>query len=237
VRPVNLIPQEQRRRVPTEGSGRGAYVALGALAVLLVMAVAYVLTANTVTERQNQTETARAEADRLEAEVAKKGSFTDFEQIARTRMQSVASVAAGRFDWERFMRELSRVMPAGSWLTSADASASGAPGTSGTDGGAAAALAASSGATTAAGPSANLIGCTPDHSDVARMMVRLRQLYRVTDVQLRQATKESEDAEASIDSCGRNTNFDLTVTFSPTAPASEAPRGSVRVPASLGGGS
>jgi Tfp pilus assembly protein PilN len=237
VRPVNLIPQEQRRRVPSEGSGQGSYALLGGLAVLLVMAVAYVLTANSVTERQNKTETARAEADRLEAEAAQKGAFSEFEQIARTRVASVASVAAGRFDWERFMRELSRVMPEDSWLVSADASATGGEDGTGATGASSGTAAAPTSA--GAGPSANLVGCTPQHSDVARMMVRLRQLHRVTDVQLRQSTKEPGEAagEATIDSCGRNASFDMTVAFSPTAPATEAPRGAVRVPASLGGGS
>lgn len=228
MRPVNLVPQEQRRRTPSEGSGRGAYALVGLLVVLLGMAVAYVLTANTVTERKNETEAARAEADQLEAQAQQKGSFTDFAQIAQTRVQSVAGVAAGRFDWERLMRELSRVMPSGSWLQSASASVSGQEqgSTSGT------AEAAGSGS-----PSANLVGCTPEHSDVARMMVRLRQLHRVTDVELRQSTKDGEAGDAGLDSCGANANFDLTLTFSPTAPAAEAPRGATRVPASLGGGS
>jgi hypothetical protein len=122
MRPVNLIPQDQRRRRPSESSGKGAHALLGLLAVLLAMTAAYVLTANTVTDRKNETEQARAEADRLEAEAATKGSFSEFEQIAQTRAASVVGVASTRFDWERFMRELSRVMPEGSWLTSASAS-------------------------------------------------------------------------------------------------------------------
>ena len=126
MRPVNLIPQEQRRRKPSDSSGKGAHALLGALALLLAMTVAYVLTANTVTERTSKTEQARVEADRLEAEAAKKGSFTDFADIARTRAVSVAAVANTRFDWERLMRELSRVFPQGSWLVFADASVTGA---------------------------------------------------------------------------------------------------------------
>jgi Tfp pilus assembly protein PilN len=233
MRPVNLIPQEQRRRRPSDSSGKGAHALLGLLAVLLGMTVAYVLTANTVTERKSETEQARVEADRLEAEAAKKGSFTDFADIARTRAASVAAVASTRFDWERLMRELSRVMPEGSWLVSADASVTGA-----TEGGSGAAAPAAPAGTGAAGaPTANLVGCTPKHSDVARMMVRMRQLHRVTDVQLGQSTRDDDAGVASFDSCGRNTSFDLTLTFSPTAPVAEAPRGATRVPASLGGGS
>jgi Tfp pilus assembly protein PilN len=234
MRPVNLVPQDQRRRTPSEGSGKGAHAVLGMLAVLLAMAVFYVLTANNVTERESQAEAARTEADQLEAQAADKGSFTDFAEIAQTRTASVAAVASTRFDWERLMRELSRVMPEGSWLTSASASVTGA-----TDAASNPAAAGTPAAPTAAGaPSANLVGCTPKHSDVARMMVRLRQLHRVADVELKQSSRDDEaDATAAIDSCGRNTGFDLTLTFSPTSPVAEAPRGETRVPASLGGGS
>jgi Tfp pilus assembly protein PilN len=232
VRPVNLIPQDQRRRTPSEGSGRGAYALLGVLGVLLVMLVGYVLTSNTVTERESQAEEARVEADRLEAEAINKDSFTDFATIAQTRAASVAGVAATRFDWERLMRELSRVLPEGSWLISAEGSVSGDPGAAAPTGEATPAPATAGGT-----PSLHLAGCTPKHSDVARMMVRLRQLHRVTDVQLAQSAQEDDGGDATLDNCGNSTSFDMTVFFSPTAPVAEAPRGAPRVPVSLGGGS
>ena len=189
-----------------------------------------VLTVNSVTERQNETSQARAEADRLEAKATQTTSFSDFEQIAQTRLASVAGVASTRFDWERFMRELALVLPEGTWVHSAGAGVTGGEG----DG---ASADTATGTTTAAGPSATLSGCTTRHSDVARMMVRLRQLHRVTDVTLTSSTKGAEADGAAVDSCGANTAFDVTVTFSPTAPAAEAPRGTMRVPVSLGGGS
>jgi Tfp pilus assembly protein PilN len=233
MRPVNLIPQDQRRRTPREGSGKGANALLGTLAVLLAMAVFYVLTSNSITEKESQAEEARIEAEQLEAQAANKESFTDFAEIARTRAASVASVASTRFDWERLMRELARVLPEGSWLTSASASASGDPD--------AAANPTDPAATTpvvGGGPSANLVGCAPKHSDVARMMVRLRQLHRVADVTLTQSSQDDSAAPSTgIDSCGADTSFDLTVTFTPGAEVSEAPRGETRVPAALGGGS
>jgi Tfp pilus assembly protein PilN len=231
MRPVNLIPQEQRRRTPREGGGKGAYAVLGVLGVLVVMVAAYVLSSNQVTERENQTAAASAEADRLEAEAKKRVSYTDFAQIAQTRLQSVASVAAQRFDWERLMREVSLVMPEGSWLQSTDASVSGDA--------AGAAQPAPTGTTTSAtsgGPSATFVGCTPAQSDVARMMVRLRQLNRVTDVTLNQSAQEGESEPATVDNCGPNYKFDITVSFSATE-AQATPRGATRVPASLGGGS
>jgi len=73
------------------------------------------------------------------------------------------------------------------------------------------------------------------------MMVRLGKLYRVDDVKLNESALESLGADAadqaSFDGCGSYYKYDLTVTFSATPPAREAPQGATRVPASLGGGS
>ena len=238
MRPVNLVPQDQRRRTPSDGGGKSAHAALGVLALLLAMVVGYVLTSNTVTERQNETEAARVEADRLEAKAAQKGNFADFASIAQTRMQSVAGVAATRFDWERFMRELARVIPADSWLQSADASTTGEAAAAGTAQHRLRQQPAPTGAPATGSPTANLTGCTPTQSDAARLMVRLRQLHRVEDVELGSSTKEEDSTGAAgIESCGGGYKFDLTLKFSPAAPAGEAPRGEDRVPASLGGGS
>jgi hypothetical protein len=69
------------------------------------------------------------------------------------------------------------------------------------------------------------------------MMVRLRELHRVTDVELNESTAGAAGEPAAVDSCGALYTFNLTVNFTPTDPAREAPRGSRGVPASLGGGS
>jgi Tfp pilus assembly protein PilN len=233
VKPVNLIPQDQRRRGPSDSSGKGAPIALGVLAALLLMVVGYVLTSNTVTERKDETKAASAQADRLEAQAAQQNSYADFAEIAKTRMQSVSDVASTRFDWERFMRELSHIMPDGSWLQSADASVTGESTTGGST---------VSGPTTPAAaavpqPAATLIGCTPGQDDVARMMVRLGQLYRVEDVKLNESTKGQAADEASLTSCGGGYTFNLTVQFTAAEPSREAPLGTDSVPASLGGGS
>jgi Tfp pilus assembly protein PilN len=230
MRPVNLLPQERRRRTSSDSSGKGAYVLCGVLAVLVAMAAAYVLTANTVTERKNEAAVAAAKADRLEAEAAAQANYTDFSEIAATRLQSVAGVAETRFDWERLMREVARVMPAGSWLQATDASVFGDP----TNLAAAALDPASTGPV---GPYASFVGCTPDQSDVAQIMVRLRQLHRVEDVKLKESTRELGEGAATVDNCGSLYKFDVGVSFSTTEPTSEAPRGAEQVPASLGGGS
>jgi Tfp pilus assembly protein PilN len=230
VRPVNLIPQD-RRRLTESGRSGSSYVVLGVLGVLLVMAVAYVLTSNGLNEDKTRAAEARQQADSLEAQARGLESFTDFASIARTRLASVQAVAATRFDWERFMRELSRVMPKDSWLTTTDASVTGSSDDSATS------TSTTTSSATAGVPTANLVGCTHHQEDVARMMVRLRQMYRVTDVALNESAQEQQGGETTIDQCGELYKFDLTLTFTPTPPRTEAPDGSRSVPAALGGGS
>jgi hypothetical protein len=126
------------------------------------------------------------------------------------------------------MRELSRAMPAGSWLQASDATVAGDP--AATDTGPV--------ATAPTGPTATLTGCTPKQADVARMLVRLRQMHRVTDVVLNESSTElGQEGEVTPDSCGSYYQFDVTVSYAVTELATEAPRGETRVPASLGGGS
>jgi Tfp pilus assembly protein PilN len=223
VRPVNLLPESQRRRSPA-GDGRNAYLVLGVLAALALLTGLYVATANQVTTRADGAAAAAAEADRIEAQAARLGAFGDFAQIKETRVASVRQLATQRFDWERLMLELARVLPADGWLQTAEASVSGDAGDSATA------------AATSGGPTAVLGGCLPRQSDVADLMLRLRRMHRVEDVTLTESVLEDDKAAPSVDSCGRYYQFDIAVAFSAPLPE-EAPDGQRRVPAALGGGS
>jgi Tfp pilus assembly protein PilN len=203
---------------------------LGVLAVLLVMAVAYVMTTNSVNDKESQAEAARQEAIAAEGKTKQLGSFTDFASIKDQRLAAVTAAAQTRFDWERFMRELSRVMPEGSWISSTSASVTG-------EGVGTETAAASADPLAVPTPKANLVGCTPRQSEVARMMVRLEQMYRVTDVTLNESSQDPAAGDTTLQNCGTLYKFDLTVSFSPVQPSNEAPKGETRVPASLGGGS
>jgi Tfp pilus assembly protein PilN len=229
VRAVNLIPTEQRRAKATGKASGSAYAIVGVLALVLVMAVAYVLTSNKVNENETKAAEAKQQADALEAQAAALGSFTNFAAIKDQRLASVVTTAQTRFDWERLMREVSMIMPEGSWLMTTSASVLGEASPTGET--------ATPTAGAALNPTATFVGCTKKQSEVATLMVRMGELYRATDVKLNQSAVEAADGEASIDSCGPLYQFDVTVSFEPVAPPKEAPRGSVRVPASLGGGS
>ena len=230
---VNLIPSDQRRAQATGAQAGGGYVVLGVLAVLLVLAVAYVMTANSVNDNTTKAAKAKSEADALEAQAAQMESFTDFATIKQQRLAAVKTAAETRFDWERLMRELSRVMPEGSWLQTTDAStkeetggSSGAPAPAGTP----------VDPNAAVPPNATFVGCTPKQSEVAKILVRLRAMHRVTDVELNESLREEGVQDVTVDSCGPLYKFDVTVTFAPTD-TDEAPAGTDSVPASLGGGS
>jgi hypothetical protein len=228
---VNLIPSDQRRATPSGSRGGSAYAVLGVLGVLLVMAVAYVLTANTANERKTAAEEARQEADAYEAQTSQLESFTDFASIKDQRLAAVMAAAQTRFDWERLMREVAHVMPDGSWLQETQASVTGE-----SDSSSSPSPANQPAATAAAAPSATFVGCTPKQSEVAKILVRLRAMHRVADVELNESAVEMSNDEITVDSCGSHYKFDVTVKFEP-APEVEAPVGAGSVPASLGGGS
>ena len=225
MKPVNLLPESQRRR-SAASDGKRAYAVLGVLGLVLLMTGLYVVTVNQVTTRTNEAAAAAAEADRLEAQVASLGSFGNFAQVKETRVASVRQLAAQRFDWERLMLELARVLPADGWLQAAEASVTGE--LSGSAG--------SSDDDATGAPMANLTGCLPRQADVADLMLRLRRMHRVEDVTLAESAIEDDEGAPSIDTCGRYYKFDVSVVFTAAAPE-EAPDGQRNVPAALGGGS
>jgi Tfp pilus assembly protein PilN len=231
MRAVNLLPEQHRHARSGSGEGQAARVLLGVLAALVAMAAVYALTANQVNSRKSDSAAATQEAKELEARANALGPFGDFARVRQNRLASVRSLAGIRFDWERLMREVARVVPPGSWLTQANASVTGEL----TSDGGSSTPAASTGK--AGQPAANFVGCAPRQSEVAKLMVRLRRLYRVTDVSLNESARESDGEAASVGTCGSHLKFDVTATFGSAPATGEGPGEDKRVPASLGGGS
>jgi Tfp pilus assembly protein PilN len=251
---VNLLPEKHRPRKATGGQGKGGYVVLGVLGAVLVGLLVYVLTLNSINDSKSQIKEATAEAARLNEEANSLGPYGDFAKIKSDRVKSVMSLAQGRFDYERLVRELAHVLPPDVWLVNATASAAGDPTSSGSSTPLAPAAGGATGASApatpaASGPTLKLQGCARDQSQVAVTLVRLRELQGATDVSLDHSTR-GEDNNASAPaaapsggssgggdaSCGTtagkpNYSFQANVTFAPATPEQPA-----TAPNRLGGG-
>jgi Tfp pilus assembly protein PilN len=236
MRAVNLLPESSRPHRPTGKLTGSAYAVVGALAVVLVMAVAYVFTTNDIGDKQSKIAAAKAEAAEARQRAGSFTHFSDFAKIKDARLASVRDLATVRFDWERLMREVSHVIPSDIWLL--DMSAATVPQDS--SGGEAPDASAAP-----AGPSLNLSGCAKGQPAVADLMVRLRKLHRAESVDLAESVSEAapgaagaatDSAASSSGGCpGGRYRFAVTVSFSvPTA--AELTQGEA-VPAALGGGS
>ena len=238
MRPVNLLPEGQRPRGPGDSTGNGPKIALGVLAALLVMVAGYVFTANQVSSRETELAETRAVTADVQARVAALAPYAQLATIKQTREASVTELAGGRFDWERLMREVARVLPRGTWLSTVTA---GTGPQDSSDGGGPPEPGSESDTT----PTVKLEGCAPSQPAVATLLVRLRKLYGVTDVQLGESRREESDdsgsgaaptdSASSSGSCGDNFSFDATATFEPPVAVSVGVKVD-RVPAALGGG-
>src|SRR5690349_18361839 len=182
MRPINLLPARyQRARATGKRSGIG-YVAIGALAVLLLMLVLYIVTTNGIDDAHQKTAKANAEQQAAQERIGDLQAYGDFASMKATREAAVQGVAEARFDYERLMREVALVLPHNSYLTTFAATTAGASS-------ATAGAAPTSSSTTSSGPSLTVGGCAPSHEGVATTVVRLRQLHDVTDVSLNNSTK------------------------------------------------
>ena len=244
MRAVNLLPDARRSRPRASGGGSSSYVLLGVLGALLVGVVVYVLALNQVSAQRGELARLTAETRAAEARTAALGAFGDFAAVKRTRLASVSALAEARFDWERLVREIAHLLPAGTWLT--DLEATSTPQATG-----ATAPAAAASGTASTGPSLNLSACAPDQRVVAVALVRLRRLHGAEEVKLAESKRGSSEsgqgvssagtADSAAGDCGRtgtrpNYKIDVTIAFAPQARPEQVQGEDRRIPARLGGG-
>jgi Tfp pilus assembly protein PilN len=181
MRPVNLIPVEDRRGEHTPmRSGPVVYIVVGALIAALLGVTALVLTGNQISESKAEVARLRQEDAVASARAQRLAAYTSFRGLSEQRVATVTSLADSRFDWERVMRELSRVIPPYAWLTSLTATASpdvSLGSESGGGGESGASLRAS-----IAGPALELSGCAFTHDGVAGLIAALNDIDGVTRV-------------------------------------------------------
>ena len=176
MRPVNLIPPEDRRgeHAPLR-TGVTAYVLIGALAIALLTVTALVLTGNSIHDRESELAALEARQTTATQTAEALTPYVEFASMSAAREETVSSLAESRFDWERVLRELSLVIPDDVWLI--NATGTGAPGAS--TGSAAAANTLREGTT---GPALELIGCARSQRAVAGFVAALEDIDGVTRV-------------------------------------------------------
>lgn len=197
MRPVNLIPPEERRgeHAPLR-SGPLAYIVLGALVLVLAGVTAMVLTGNQIAERESEVAKLESEDAQAAAKAQRLTAYTEFQAMSEQRVATVSDLADSRFDWERVMRELSLVLPGDVWLTGLTATASPAVSIEGGGSG-------SAGAGLRAqvpGPALELNGCATGQGAMAGFVTALKDVDGVTRVGVESSELGEEgDAVASTE--------------------------------------
>ena len=232
MRPINLIPLEQRRgaaRTPGGRAGIGVYALLGGLGAAVVCVLAFVLLSNSINSKTEKLADVQAQAQNEKQVADALRPYGQFADMQRARHQQISQLTTGRFDWERSLRQLSLALPRNVYLLNVAATGSPEVDIEGaSSGGDLSNIRDKSNA-----PAFVMTGCTYSQHAVARMMTRMRNLDDVTEVTLAKSERKEEAsegaagavapdaAEQDIQDCvgsERITKFDLLVEFGGAAP-------------------
>ncbi len=202
MRPVNLIPPEDRRgdNAPLR-TGPLPYVLLAALVALLLGVTALVVIGNQVAEGKNEVAKLEGEDAAASAKAQSLASYTQFRTMSEQRVETVSSLADSRFDWERVMRELALVLPHDVWLSGLAATT--APGVSIESGGGSTNMRGA-----IAGPALELNGCARGQEAVAGFVTALKDIDGVTRVGVQSSELPEEGKSAGGDSGDSGSNGD-----------------------------
>ncbi len=227
---VNLIPGDARPNsgVKVSGGLGPGYAVIGLLGVAVLLVSVYVLTSNTISDRQSKLATLQTQVSQEQAQASRLANFASFLKLTQARIETVSQIASSRFDWHAALADLSKVIPANTSLQSLTGTV--APGAAVSGAGASAGASALRGAIAA--PAFEMQGCTKTQDDVARLMSRLRLVNGVQRVTLASSLKQDGGQTAAAVSsgsgaavgCGANApTFDLVVFFTPLPGASVTP--------------
>ena len=240
MRPVNLIPSDERRGERTAmRSGPAAYIVVGALLAALAGVTVMVITDNQISDRKAEVAQLKQQAAVAKARAERLAAYTQFGGVRDQRVATVTSLADSRFDWERVMRELSLILPDDVWLTNLTGTAN--PSVQ-IDGQANIALRAS-----VQGPALELVGCARGQEAVAGFVSALKDIDGVTRVGVQSSelgnNQTSGAAPAGLSDAGASTTgcqtrnflaqFEIVASFdaAPVPASSTAPTTTTPAPA------
>jgi Tfp pilus assembly protein PilN len=216
MRPINLIPEEERRRSRRDRASSGSplpYLIVGALAIGLIGVVVMVLISNTISERESEVAALQVEKATATAQAQKLAPYASFQAVAEQRTQTVAGLADSRFDWARVIQQLALTLPKDVYFNSLSGSAGG--GGEGSEG--------------ISGPSLTIAGCAPGQDAVAGFVASLKEIDGVTRVELKQSqiTEPGQGGVTGASACsvGRKAQFQLIVAFDEAPPSPDSSAG------------
>lgn len=217
MRAVNLIPAEQRSGAGglAGRSGGAAYVLIGVVAGLAVMAVLYGTALHEASSRQAEASTLSAEAAKANAEAERLAPYTKFVTLRDERVKAVQQLANSRFDWAHSMHELGRVLPSDVSLTSVSGTMSGgaAASTAAPPAPGSTAVSVTSATPEGAVPTFTLSGCTTSQSEVALTMDRLRLMDGVKEVSLQGSSNSSGSGSSGSAANACTDTFSMTIAY------------------------
>ena len=246
MRPVNLIPADERRgdEAPLR-TGHLVYVLTAGLALLLLGIVVVTLTSKQISDREDQKASLQQELDQASARASRLAAFTTFRAVQESRLATVTSLAQSRFDWSRVLHELSLVLPSDVSLSSITGSVS--PDIQMSGGGSSGSSSGSSGSDLRGniqGPALEISGCAPGQDAVAGFVAALEDIDGVTRVGLESSNIDSASGSGSAASSStgstdcqagpRTASYQIVVAFdavptpstattAPSVPPSAAP--------------
>jgi Tfp pilus assembly protein PilN len=177
MRPVNLIPKDQRRgdRAAMR-TGIASYVLLGALAIGLLAVAVLALTSKQISDHKAEITQLQLQEQAAVAKAQSLQSFTTFRAAQEARSGTITSLAQSRFDWQRVLNEFARVIPSNVWLIKLAGTVD--PTVSVTDGPDLQTRDA------APGPALEMVGCASSQDAVAGLIANLQEIDGVTRVGL-----------------------------------------------------
>lgn len=195
MRPVNLIPLDQRRgETAPVRTGPLAYIVIGFLFVVLGAVIATVMLGNSVDEKKAEVASLEVQAAESQARSQALSPYVSFQQLRDARVETIGSLARSRFDWERVIREVTRLIPRSVWLQNMTGTVS--PSVQ-IDSGAGISLRSE-----VQGPALELKGCARAQTDIARLIAAINDVDGVTRVTAVNGIKEVESEEGGSDSGG-----------------------------------
>jgi Tfp pilus assembly protein PilN len=181
MRPVNLIPPDERRgdSAPLR-TGSLVYVLVAGLALLLLGIVALALTSKQISGHESEKASLQGELAQATAQAQRVQAFTNFRTVQEKRAATVTSLAQSRFDWNRVLNELALVVPSDVELSSLTGTVT--PGVQMSSSGSSSGNSQVTMRADVAGPALEIVGCARSQDTVAGFVASLEDIDGVTRV-------------------------------------------------------